>query len=111
MRVLIETTNDWKTHYRVPCHTYYLEGYKVLAYIPEGSARPVVFPKPWNIDLRGRSFRYLNRYPALPKMVEVSKTVEVKGSKGQMYQVVPGVSCTCPGFKFRGACKHLALVK
>lgn len=43
--------------------------------------------------------------------VEVTKP-EVKlinGSKGKVYEVVAGYSCTCPGFTFRGTCKHLEL--
>lgn len=30
----------------------------------------------------------------------------VKGSKGNTYYIKNG-KCTCPGFKFRGNCKHL----
>jgi len=42
------------------------------------------------------------------------KTLEVKGSKGATYIVIKEgnkVSCTCTGFQFRKACKHLALIK
>lgn len=39
------------------------------------------------------------------------KVVEVKGSKGNVYQVTLedgiAVSCTCPGFQFRRQCRHL----
>lgn len=36
----------------------------------------------------------------------------VKGSKGQEYTVTTGAapSCTCPGFTFRGKCKHVEMV-
>jgi uncharacterized Zn finger protein len=37
-----------------------------------------------------------------------SMVVEVKGSKGNSYFVnVEENTCTCPGFTFRGACKHI----
>jgi len=37
-----------------------------------------------------------------------SVVVEVKGSKGNSYFVnVEEKTCTCPGFTFRGNCKHV----
>lgn len=30
----------------------------------------------------------------------------VQGSNGKVYYIEDG-QCTCPGFKFRGACKHI----
>ena len=55
----------------------------------------------------------------LPKWMEwhppVSQTesIEVKGSKGNTYVVTKNtvtgaVSCSCPGHKYRGKCKHTA---
>lgn len=38
-----------------------------------------------------------------------TKTVVIAGSKGASYTVTitpKGRTCTCPGFSFRGACKH-----
>lgn len=37
-----------------------------------------------------------------------SNVVEVKGSKGNVYYIDTSKnSCTCPGFTFRGNCKHI----
>lgn len=42
------------------------------------------------------------------------KEIEVAGSKGAKYIVTvddgTAVSCTCPGYTFRGKCRHLAEV-
>jgi hypothetical protein len=32
---------------------------------------------------------------------------QVRGSKGKVYTVTGDHHCTCPGFTFRGSCKHL----
>jgi|TARA_Y100000389_G_scaffold48997_1_gene44591 hypothetical protein len=34
-------------------------------------------------------------------------TITVQGSNGETYTITDGV-CSCPGFKFRGKCKHTA---
>lgn len=42
------------------------------------------------------------------------QSVEVKGSKGDVYTVTKfgnKYSCTCPGFTFRGKCRHLEQLK
>jgi uncharacterized Zn finger protein len=37
-----------------------------------------------------------------------SNTKEVKGSKGQTYIInLDENTCTCSGYTFRGACKHI----
>jgi hypothetical protein len=37
------------------------------------------------------------------------KVRTVKGSGGKTYQVTGNYKCTCPGFTFRGTCKHLEM--
>ena len=58
------------------------------------------------IDRRGRKF--VKADIGLFEKVEAKSTlIEVKGSKGNSYFVDPEAhTCTCPGFTFRGKCKH-----
>jgi len=56
MKFLKEITSDWKTDYRVPCHTYMIENQKMLGYIKEGTDTPFVFSKPKTFEQRGRKF-------------------------------------------------------
>jgi SWIM zinc finger len=104
MQAMQETT-DWD----FPNHTYLLDGSKMIAYIKQGEKTPFYFSKPITIDKRGRKFAEVkpNPFKAAPK----TNLVAVAGSKGQTYYVDPeDKTCTCPGFQFRGNCKHLEMV-
>ena len=57
MQILKETTKDWKCDYRVPCHTYVLDGIKAVAYIKEGTSEVIEFPKPMYFKKTGRTFK------------------------------------------------------
>jgi hypothetical protein len=54
------------------------------------------------IEVDGKPFSYA------VKSTE-SKTRTVQGSNGKTYQVTGNYKCTCPGFTFRGSCKHLEM--
>jgi len=87
-------------------HTYLLDGDKMVAYIKFGDANPFYFKSPIRIDKRGRKFEALTVNPFDTKVK--SSIVEVQGSKGNVYYVDPDEkTCTCPGFSFRGSCKHI----
>lgn len=94
---------DWDT----PNHTYLLDGTNLLAYIKHGESQPFYFKNPIKgFDKRGRKFIELDDNPFT---VTVSSSLrEVKGSKGNSY-FVNNIehTCTCPGFTFRGKCKHV----
>ncbi len=93
----------------VPNHTYLLDGSKMVAYIKHGTRTPYYFKKPITIDKRGRKFEELKKNPF--KVEVKSELIEVQGSKGNKYFVDPETkTCTCPGFTFRGACKHVTEV-
>ena len=101
MRVLQETTK-WDT----PNHTYLLDGNNLLAYIKQGTKEPIYLKKPIKgFDQRRRTFVELKKNP-FDSTVK-SNIIVVTGSKGQTYSVDPEAkTCTCPGFTFRGKCKH-----
>jgi hypothetical protein len=103
MEALIETTGP-----EFPAHTYLLDGTTLVAYIKRGETTPFYFKKGIkNFDKRGRTF--VKADTGLFKTVKSSTTITVKGSNGKEYTVDPEAkTCTCPGFTFRGSCKHLA---
>ena len=93
---------DWST----PNHTYLLDGNNLIAYIKDGETEPFYFKNP--IKGFSRSGRKFLELTANPFEVKVTSSLrEVKGSKGNSYFVNDSEgTCTCPGFTFRGACKH-----
>ena len=101
MEALRETT-DWAT----PNHTYLLDGTTLVAYIKKGETTPFYFSKGIkHFDKRGRKFETVTPNPF--KVKAQSNLIKVKGSKGSEYTVDPEArTCTCPGFQFRGNCKH-----
>lgn len=107
MQALLETTKD-----SLPKHVYILDGSKLVAYIRAGTTEPFVFKKPMSFDKRYRTFREVK----IPKIVGFQsnvRTVRVAGSKGNVYEVTLGTkpTCSCPGFNFRGQCKHIDQAK
>jgi len=88
-------------------HTYLLEGDLMLAYIPAGRSTATYFSKPIRISRSGRKFEQLAVSPFNIIEPEV-KLIEHVGSKGTVYYVDPEAkTCTCPGYTFRGSCKHV----
>ncbi len=91
-----------------PPHIYLLEGTTLVAYIKRGETVPFYFKNGIKgFDKRGRKFEKADA--GMFKKVKAESTlIEVKGSKGNSYFVDPEArTCTCPGFTFRGACKHI----
>ena len=100
MQALIETTGEL-----FPAHTYLLDGNNLVAYVKKGETQPFYFKNPIKgFDKRGRKFKPGNITVFTTKKESHAKTVI--GSKGQTYTVTEE-SCTCPGFTYRGSCKHL----
>jgi len=110
MEALRETTELTGLTYRTPNHDYLLDGDKIVAYRPWGTGEIRWSSGKIKIDRRGRKFEKLEPNPfEIPKNAAKNATVEVKGSKGNSYFVnLEDKTCTCPGFTFRGNCKHVA---
>lgn len=86
---------------------------KMYAFVSAGSKTVKEFKNPIRIDVRGRKFTPVPntfRFRIPGERTENPKW-EVKGSKGNIYIVEKsenGLACSCPGFTFRGKCKHIA---
>ncbi len=109
MEALREITVWTGVEYQQPNHDYLLEGDTLVAYRPWGTAEIRVLKGKIKIDRRGRKFEKLepNPFAALTTKKE-PMVLEVKGSKGNSYFVNKDEkTCTCPGFTFRGNCRHL----
>jgi hypothetical protein len=93
-------------------HTYLLEGSTLVAYIPVTTGQPVRLRTPIRgFDRRGRKFVPVTGDP-FGLLARPTTQIEVTGSKGQTYYVDPeAMTCTCPGYTFRGHCRHVEDVK
>ena len=89
-------------------HIDLLDGNRLVSYIKSGEAEPFYFKNPIKgFDKRGRKFQPVTPNPF--KIKTSSNLITIKGSNDKEYTVDPDAkTCTCPGFQFRGACKHLA---
>ena len=104
MEALQETTGG-----QFPPHIYLLDGNKLVSYIKSGETEPFYFKNPIKgFDKRGRKFATVTPNPF--KVKAQSNLIKVKGSKGNEYTIDPEAkTCTCPGFTFRGTCKHVGI--
>lgn len=102
MEALRETTGGL-----FPAHVYLLDGNNLVSYIKKGETEPFYFKNPIKgFSKSGRKF--VKEDIKLFKVKVKSSLIEVKGSKGNSYFIDPETNtCTCPGFTFRGACKHV----
>lgn len=104
MEALKETTGGL-----FPAHVYLLDGNNLVSYIKKGETEPFYFKNPIKgFSKSGRKFEVVKPNPFKLKKASNANTITVTGSKGQQYYVSKEEgTCTCPGFNFRGACKHL----
>ena len=103
MLLVLETTN-WSESVS---NNYYLvtdNMENIIGYMPADSCVPTKFKRPIRWDTRGRTFKTVFTYPESQSTAET-----VTGSKGQKYRLSQKNNtwqCTCPGFQFRGKCRH-----
>ena len=105
MEAFKETT-VWKEG-QVPNHTYLLDKGHLVAYIKQGDTAPFFFKNVIkNFDRRGRTF--VKADSGLFGTAKKTTLREVAGSKGAVYMGDDEAkTCTCPGYIFRGQCKHI----
>ena len=104
------------TQWAVPNHVYLLstDKSKMYGYIKRGTETAETFKKPYRFDVRGRTFVEVKELGEIDLDLVKSEKWEFTGSKGDTYivQKIDGqLSCSCPGYRFRGDCKHLQLAK
>lgn len=105
----VKEITEWKVDGRQPNHTYLLDGDKILAYRQWHTGEPI-WGSPMRFDRRYRKFEPadLKLFGIVDTPAVNSSTKVVTGSKGDLYTVdTDAGTCTCPGFKFRGHCRHI----
>ena len=101
MEALRETTGGL-----FPAHIYLVDGNNLVSYIKKDTTEAFYFKNPIKgFDKRGRKFEAVipNPFKQLKKAQDEHTVI---GSSGQTYTVT-AESCTCPGFTYRGTCKHM----
>jgi hypothetical protein len=114
MKFYKETTADWSAP--TPNHIYLLstDKSKAFGYIKAGTEEVMVFKKSYNFDSRRRTFVEVKELGEIDLDEVKSEKWEFAGSKGNTYVVQKTdniLKCTCPGFTFRGDCKHVKEVE
>jgi hypothetical protein len=112
-------TTDWGDN-KCPNHTYLLDSNNLIAYIKQGELEPYFFKQPIKgFDKRGRKFEKVEPNPfnnwakLLKAHIDVAEPLlfikKVQGSKPNTWYEVntDENTCTCPGYTFRGTCKHV----
>jgi len=102
---ILQETTDWGK-FKVNNGIYHINGAgSLVAYQVNQDAEVQVLKSPSKQFSKSR--RKFVKIGERPEEV-ASHVIEVKGSKGNVYYVdTEKNTCTCPGFTFRGNCKHI----
>jgi hypothetical protein len=113
MKTFQEIT-EWSTEFAVPNHVYFLNDSKdkMYGYVQASTGIVKTMSAPYRFRASGRKFTEVNNiWGFFPKEETVEGFVKIAiGSKGEKYtitEVAGMVQCSCPGFKFRGKCRHI----
>lgn len=107
MKAYQEVTK-WNVEYRQPNHQYLLDGDRAIAYRKWGEGLPEFSKNPMRINRSGRKFVEIDISVFGKFDLKPDNKIKVQGSKGNVYEVDPNErTCTCPGFSFRGYCRHI----
>jgi len=80
---------------------------ELVAYQPNSSAKLTTFKNPMKgFSKSRRKFNIVKEYEDNTSDPNV---IEVKGSNGNVYVIRDG-KCSCPGFTYRGKCKHVEAI-
>jgi len=101
---ILQETTEWKEPFKVANGVYHVNGAgQLVAYQAKGG-NLVTFKNPMKgFSKSRRKFKKIGEYEEeLP-----SDAITVQGSNGKTYVIQDG-KCSCPGFTFRGNCKHIS---
>jgi hypothetical protein len=110
MKFFRETTADWASP--TPNHVYLLNNTKdkMYGYIKAGTDEVTVVKKAYRFDARRRTFAEVKELGEIDLDTVKGETWEVAGSNGARYivqKIDNMLKCNCPGYTFRGDCKHV----
>jgi hypothetical protein len=93
-----------------PNNTYLVSGNTLVAYCRENSSDKVLWLKT-GIPFDKRYRKFVKADISIFDTAQPEDTIDVAGSNGNVY-VVNKVTrkCSCPGFTYRGECKHIKLI-
>jgi len=106
IRILRETTGV-KDGFTYHPHIYYVNDADKLVWFQVGDYTRGLdkYAVPKKFFRTGRKFEKIG---IIEEEKDIANIVQVAGSKGNTYSVdLDENTCTCTGFRFRGACKHV----
>ena len=107
--IIVREITQWKTN--TPNHIYKLsdDKRKMYSYTSEKTGITMDFEGGRTFSPSYRKFELLEKIEDVEKTSPTDKFYKVMGSNGNTYTVIESngsLRCSCPGFGFRGKCKH-----